>query len=92
MNLKSIGNIVAIILALITIVTGAVIRDRQLMNSINEGRSELHDRINTVKENYVRRDDLKDIKNLIKQYREEQRIETRGTNRRIDEVLVIISK
>lgn len=80
------------LIGLFTAVGGLIVRDRQVMKSINEGDEKLHERINNVQANYVRRDDLnghiQSIENNVRSMREEQR----ETNRRIDAVLGALAK
>lgn len=79
-------------IGLFTAVGGLIVRDRQVMKSINDGDEKLHERINNVQANYVRRDDLnghiQSIENNVRSMREEQR----ETNRRIDAVLGALAK
>ena len=80
------------LIGLVTAVGGLIVRDRQVMKAINDGDEKLHDRINNVQANYVRRDDLnghiQSIENNVRSMREEQR----ETNRRIDAVLGALAK
>lgn len=80
------------LIALIGVIGGIIVRDRQVMNAINSGDEKLHDRITKVQSEYVRRDDLnghiQSIENSVNQMREEQR----ETNRRIDMLLTSLSK
>ena len=80
------------LIALIGVIGGIIVRDRQVMKAINDGDEKLHDRITKVQSEYVRRDDLnghiQSIENSVNQMREEQR----ETNRRIDALLTTLTK
>lgn len=77
--------------AAISMIGGVIVRDRQVTKMINEGDEKLHQRINLIQHDYVRRDDLnghiQTIENTVNQMREEQR----ETNRRIDNLLTVLS-
>lgn len=83
--------VVGVVIAVIGVVGGVIVRDRQVQRNIAEGDNVLHARITKVQEEYVRRDDLynhvRSIENSVNQMREEQR----ATNGRIDAVLSAFS-
>lgn len=84
--------LIGALIAIVSMIGGIIVRDRQIMKEINEGDKELHDRITKVQSEYVRRDDLnghiQSIENSVHQMREEQR----ETNRRIDSLLTLLTK
>lgn len=84
--------IIGIAIAVVSLVGGIIVRDRQVMRNIVEGDEKLHQRINRVQDTYVRRDDLnghiQSIENTVNSMREEQR----ETNRRIDALLAAMTK
>lgn len=101
--MSSIEWFIGAAIALTTLIGGIIVRDRQVMKSINDGDSKLHEKLDRVAETYVRRDDLnghiQSIENICNQIRTDQseatrqmREEQRTTNSRIDELLTAISK
>lgn len=84
--------LIGALIAIVSMIGGIIVRDRQIMKEINEGDKELQDRITKVQSEYVRRDDLnghiQSIENSVHQMREEQR----ETNRRIDSLLTLLTK
>jgi peptidoglycan hydrolase CwlO-like protein len=84
--------LIGAIIALVSMIGGIIVRDRQIMKEISEGDKELQDRITKVQSEYVRRDDLnghiQSIENSVNQMREEQR----QTNHRIDSLLTLLAK
>lgn len=84
--------LVGAIVTLVTMIGGVIARDRHVMDAIKEGDEKLSDRLTKVQAEYVRRDDLNDhiqsMGSSIQQMREEQR----ETNRRIDNLLTVLSK
>jgi low affinity Fe/Cu permease len=83
-----IGLAVTIIVAFGTVLITAF---RSLTNSREVGDSQLHERINRVRDEYVRRVDLDShlhrLDEAVKELRDETREGTRETNRRLDAVL-----
>ncbi|PYE89563.1 hypothetical protein [Phyllobacterium leguminum] len=67
---------------------------RSLSKSREEGDSALHARINTVRDEYVRRVDLdgqiNQLREGLKELRDETREGTRETNKRLDAVLAAL--
>lgn len=84
-------QILAVIVALIAAIGGIIVRDRQVMKSINEGDEKLHERINKAQSEYVRRDDLNGHISSIEKSVHEMREEQRETNRRIDALLTAMT-
>ncbi|QDP56573.1 MAG: hypothetical protein GOVbin2380_8 [Prokaryotic dsDNA virus sp.] len=78
-------------IALFSVIGGMIVRDRQVMKSINEGDEKLHERINKVQSEYVRRDDLNGHISSIEKSVHEMREEQRETNRRIDALLTAMT-
>ncbi len=78
---------------------GFIVRDRMVARAITDGDGNLHARIDKVKDEYVRRDDLSDhivrIEKSVDAMKEEQRRtndEQRRTNDRIDKILAAVLK
>jgi uncharacterized protein YlxW (UPF0749 family) len=88
--------VVGSIFAVVTMVGGFIMRDRQVAKQIKDGDDRLHDRINRVRDDYVRRDDLHTqitrLDDSIKEMRKEMKEETSKTNDRLDRLLAEISK
>jgi len=61
--------------------------DRRTMNKISDGDKTLHDKIEKVKEDYVRRDDLSGHMRHLEQTVNTMADEQRRTNVRIDKIL-----
>lgn len=84
--------VVTTAIALVALIGGIVVRDRQVHKAISEGDAKLYDRIAEVERSYVRRDDLNGhieaIQNSVREMREEQR----NTTKRIDELLTTLTK
>jgi len=72
-------------LTVLAIVGGVILRDRQVMQSINEGDNKIHDRLSKVKDEYVRRDDLHSQINRIEKSMDEMKDEMRE-QRRVNEM------
>jgi len=81
------GTIVGIIVAIIA-------SHRTTSDKIQKGDEALHDRINRVRDEYVKRADLDShmarIEANVKELREENREGTREINRRLDQVLTTL--
>jgi len=58
MNNNDVLYIAGFAVSLISFIGGIVVRDRQVMRSINSGDSKLHERVDKVRDEYVRKDDL----------------------------------
>ncbi|ASV84074.1 hypothetical protein CES85_4866 [Ochrobactrum quorumnocens] len=69
---------------------------RSLSASIKAGDDQLHERVNRVRDEYVRRVDLDDhIKQLrvgMKEMRDETREGLKETNKRLDQVLAVLAQ
>jgi hypothetical protein len=90
-----------------TLVGGAIVRDRQISRMISEGDQlvrhethegfkDLHERVNGVRENYVRRDDLDGhltrLSEEMRGMRDEMRATQGQTNQRLDNLLTHLTK
>lgn len=83
----TIGIFVTTFFSIFTLMGGLIVRDRQITKTIHDGDSETHERIDKIREDYVRNDELSkhmqnvsdNVQNLI--------LELRVTNERIDKVL-----
>ncbi|PRA48156.1 hypothetical protein CQ062_22385 [Ochrobactrum sp. MYb68] len=69
---------------------------RSLSSSIREGDNQLHERVNRVRDEYVRRVDLDDhvkqLRDSVRELRDETREASRGTNTRLDQVLAVLAQ
>lgn len=88
------GPLVGWGLTVLSIVGGVILRDRQVMQSISDGDDKLHSRVDKVKDEYVRRDDLAShiarIEKSVDEVKDgmrEQRSEQQHTNERLDATL-----
>jgi hypothetical protein len=70
--------------------------DEKLATSLKDGDDALHARINRTRDEYVRRIDLDDhVKQLregMKEMRDETREGLKGTNTRLDQVLAVLAQ
>lgn len=80
--------------ALAGIVGAFIVSHRYTSDKITTGDNALHERINRVRDEYVRRDDLDGhlarVEGSVKDLREENREGTREINRRLDQVLTTL--
>ena len=64
--------------------------------AIKAGDDQLHERVNRVRDEYVRRVDLDDhvkqIRDSVRELRDESREASRGTNTRLDQVLAVLAQ
>jgi len=90
--MNSIEWLIGALIALISLIGGIIVRDRQVMKTIADGDDKLHQRINRVSDTYVRRDDLNGHITHIEQSVNQMREEQRETNRRIDALLAAMTK
>jgi CHASE3 domain sensor protein len=68
----------------------------RLAASLKEGDDQLHERVNRVKDEYVRRVDLDDhvrqLRDGMKEMRDETREGLKETNKRLDQVLAVLAQ
>lgn len=83
-------------LSVIAIIGGIIARDRQLTRLISEGDDKLHDRINRVRDDYVRRVDLDGqiarLDKNVDELRDEIRQSRNETNQRLDAIIAAVAK
>ncbi|MCY1370286.1 hypothetical protein D9M69_573730 [compost metagenome] len=69
---------------------------RSLSSSIRDGDNQLHERVNRVRDEYVRRvdmdDHVKQFRDGIKEMRDETREGMKETNKRLDQVLAVLAQ
>lgn len=69
---------------------------RSLSASIKSGDDALHERINRTRDDYVRRVDLdvhiKQLRDSMKELKEETRESAKETNKRLDQVLAVLAQ
>ena len=82
------STVITLAVALVGVVSGAIARDRQLTRMITDGDHALHERIDVVKDNFVRRVDLENHMTRIDTSIRDLTSEQRDTNKLISEVLV----
>ena len=67
-----------------------------MSSGIKAGDDQLHERVNRVKDEYVRRvdydDSIKQLRESVKELRNETREETKETNKRLDQVLAALAR
>ncbi len=78
------------------LIGGVVARDRQMSRQIRDGDDKLHERINRVREDYVRRTDLdghiQRLENNVDHLRAEVREHRAETTKRLDTLVALLSK
>lgn len=80
-----------ILIGVVGLIGGFITRDRQMAKTIREGDEQLHQRINGVKDEYVRKDDLDQtvqrLETGMKEMRDEIRHNNSETTKRLDKIL-----
>lgn len=84
-----IGISVSMVISFIIALIGSF---RSLSASLKEGDDKLHDRINRVREDYVRRDDLDAHIDRLSDGMKEVKDESRETNKRLDQLLAAMAQ
>ena len=84
--------LIGTLMALVTMIGGFIVRDRQVMARIHEGDEKIQKAVDDVRKEYVRRDDLKDHLQAIEKSLVQSRAEQRETARRIDTLITSIAK
>ena len=78
-------------MALVVMIGGIIARDRQLTRMVQDGDEKLHDRINRVREDMVRRTDLDDhlqrVDKSLQTLDANIREQGRETTRRLDQLI-----
>lgn len=77
--------------SLITMIGGLIARDRQVHSRIETGDADNMKKIEEIKRDYVRRDDLKDHLQAIEKSISQSRDEQRDLTRRIDNFIATMS-
>lgn len=96
MDTDTLITIAVAVIAFVGMIGGILARDRQLTRLITDGDDKLHDRVNRVRDEYVRRADLNghiqrldaNIQNLAKDMHDT----SQETTRRLDAILTAMSK
>jgi hypothetical protein len=83
--------IAGVIISLITMIGGLIARDRQVHTRIEQGDADNMKKIEEIKRDYVRRDDLKDHLQAIEKSISQSRDEQRDLTRRIDNFIATMS-
>ncbi len=88
--------LVGLIIGAVGLIGGIVTRDRQMSKQIRESEDCLHGRINRVKDEYVRKDDLANqiqrVEAGMKEMRDEMRLNASETTKRLDSLIELQSK
>ena len=84
--------LIGAIVGIVAMIGGFIVRDRQVMHNITNGDEKLHERINRMQIDFVRRDDLNGHIDRIEQQVGGMREEQRETNRRIDALITALTK
>lgn len=88
--------IVGAAFALVGLIGGVIARDRQLSKMITEGDDKLHERVNRVRDEFVRRDDLDNhihrLDKSIDQLSKDIRDQSAETTKRLDALIAVMSK
>lgn len=87
---------VALIAAFRSLSTSQKSAEDRLGAAIKDGDDQLHERVNRVRDEYVRRVDLDDhvrqLRDGMKEMRDETREGLKGTNHRLDQVLAVLAQ
>lgn len=88
--------LVGFLVGIVGLIGGFITRDRQMAKQIREGDERLHARINRVKDEYVRKDDLdqtvKRLETGMKEMRDEIRHNNSETTKRLDSLIELQTK
>lgn len=78
------------------LIGGIVARDRQVAKTIRDGDADLHNRIDDVRDRYVRRDDLDGhlarLDATMKDLKADMKEHSATTNSRLDQLLVALQR
>lgn len=89
-------TLIGIILGLVTAAGGLVARDRHVLGKIQSGDDQLHERVNRVRDEYVRRIDLDAhivrLDASVQKLSEEISRSSTATNQRLDALLAYMVK
>lgn len=87
---------VALIAAFRSLSTSQKSAEDRLATAIKDGDDQLHERVNRVRDEYVRRVDLDDhvrqLRDGMKEMRDETREGLKETNKRLDQVLAVLAQ
>jgi hypothetical protein len=89
-----VGVIAGLVFGVAALIGAAIARDRQITRMITDGEEKLHARINDVRDQYVRRDDLdkhmQRWEKTLEDLRADMKEGNRQTNDRLDKLLVAL--
>ncbi|WP_269581986.1 hypothetical protein [Roseibium sp. Sym1] len=81
---------------LVALIGGVIVRDRQIFRSMRAGDDRLHERINEVRDQYVRRSDLDShivrLDQSMDRVSTELREHRKELNQRLDAVVALLTK
>lgn len=84
------------VVSVVGLIGGVIVRDRYVMKTITDGEKELHARINKVRDDFVRKDDLDGhltrIDSNIKELKSGLKENGTEMNRRLDKIIAAVSK
>lgn len=88
--------LIAAAVGVIGVIGGIVARDRYIIRSMADGDEKLHERINRVREDYVRRDDLDGhiarLEKEVSGLKDDQRASSAALMARLDSLFELIVK
>ena len=96
MTIGDIAGAVGIVAALIGLLGAAVARDRYVMRLISDQGKELHERVNRVRDEYVRRVDLDGhigrLESNMRELRDELKANHKDMNSRLDALIAAVNR
>lgn len=95
-DMKTVQWLMGVAVAFTALVGGVVTRDRQMAKQIRDSEDRMHDRINKVKDDYVKRSDMEAcmarISDDVSRLRDEIREDRQATNQRLDTIINSVTK
>lgn len=92
MDTSTVLGVISAVIALVGMIGGLIIRDRQTMKAISDGDDKVHMRVDEIVKDYVQKDDLKDYLMPLSKSIQDLQEEQRATARRIDQVLAAVPR
>ena len=90
-DMQTVQWLIGVAVAFTALVGGVVTRDRQVAKQIRDVENRMHDRINKVKDDYVKRSDMEAgmarVSDDVSKLRDEIRDDRQETNRRLDTII-----
>lgn len=86
--------VTGIAISIVGLIGGVIMRDRYVMKALNDGDGKLHSRINLVKDQFVRKEDLDDhlkrMDDSMKELKLDFKERSIATNNRLDAIISAI--